>query len=160
MFHRSIAGEPYWTVSTDGAAVPSSRLRPATASSPIHRAASTRLICPCATRMTGPPGQSGRGPGQDAVGAGGDGLRALAVPRAVRPERPAGYLLADLATGHALVVAVVPLGEVGIDQVHGQPGQLRRLERAGARAAQHESRVHAVEDRAQRGGLVGAERGQ
>ena len=54
MFHRSIAGEPYWTVSTDGAAVPSSRLRPATASSPIHRAASTRLMCPCATRMTGP----------------------------------------------------------------------------------------------------------
>ena len=63
----------------------------------------------------------------------------LATRRRVRPDRPAGDRLPDLRRGQPLVLAVIPLGEIGVD--HGacaKVGQLaglpRPLSRTDARA--------------------------
>src|SRR4029079_25638 len=82
----------------------------------------------------------------DAVAAGCDLGRRLAVREAVAPQVPAGLLLADLRRRDALVVAVVPLEEVLADLAAvAEPGQTRGLARAVERAREHEREVVAVE---------------
>ena len=83
----------------------------------------------------------------------------LAAGRAVGPQRPARALGADLRRRPALVVAVVDLGQVGLDlgRVAGQP---RGLARANARRREHERELAARQPLTQRAGGLAAALGE
>ena len=115
--------------------VSSLKNRPTSAGCSTQRAVSTRSEWPWAkTRVRScsrarATTRSRRAETSSAVSPPGDG---------VRPDRPAGHVLADLRGGHALVVAVGPLDEVVVDRGVGEAGQLGRTTRALPRARQDE----------------------
>ena len=93
-----------------------------------------------------PVGERVGGAGQHPIGARGRPASArLAAGHAVRSRASSpGSRLADLGGGEALVVAVVPLGEVVVDRRRRAARPARRCrERARARAGQHEGRAAA-----------------
>src|SRR5262247_3897301 len=77
--------------------------------------------------------------GDDAVDAGADLRRRFAARTAVAEEHPARLLVVDLLGGEPLVVAVIPLVQIGLDRRAGaEAGELARLARPAQRARQHE----------------------
>ena len=79
-----------------------------------------------------------RHPVQQFVGPLGHLRRALATRNRMRPHAPVRHRLPDLVGGQALVVAVIPLGEVLGHLVHVQTRQLGSVLRTLARTAQHQ----------------------
>jgi hypothetical protein len=74
-----------------------------------------------------------------AVRAGADVLRRLASRASIPEQQPAGRPLADLSRGQPLVLAVIPLGQIGVD--HGgsaKVGQLAGLPRPLSGTDEHE----------------------
>ena len=102
----------------------------------IQRAPSTRRMCPCANRATLPSTSRAR---DHAVGAGADVFRRLSSRASIPEQQPAGRPLTNLLRGQALVLAVIPLGQVGVD--HGasaKVGQFAGLSRPLSRTDEHE----------------------
>ena len=86
----------------------------------------------------------GAGPLDDSIGAGSNLGRRLTAGTAVAKELPAGVPLADFGKAQALILAVVPFDEVGIDRGDWlEPRELAgasgALERAGENACELES---------------------
>ena len=131
-FHRWITGISCSVPSTDGAAVSRAIRAPSIARRPIHRAPITRLMWPCATRTTGPSPQIGP-PRARAPGRLGPHLRGglAAGHRWVHIVQP-GLRSRISGAGHALVVAVVPFGQVVVDRVDAPARRARRCARPAA----------------------------
>jgi hypothetical protein len=84
----------------------------------------------------------------------------LPAGAAVGPDVPVRIVVVDVDGGAALVLAVVPLAEVLVDGVDGEPGQLRGAQRPGAGAGQHGDEAPAGQERGQGAGLSLAVGGQ
>src|SRR5262245_28545292 len=83
-------------------------------------------------------GESGANAVEHLVRSGADLLGGFAAGARVGPDGPVRHGFADLWGGEALVVAVVPLGEVGGDLVDAEPGQLGGAPGPGSWAGQHQ----------------------
>ena len=98
------------------------------------------------------PGRGG--PRDDAVRACRDLLRGLAARHDAGPDRPAWVGLLDLASGHPLVSAVIPLRNIGLRLRHvPESREPAGVARAAQRARQDEGERAAGEDRPERGRL-------
>ena len=100
---------------------------------PSQRAASTRRKCALEKSSTSPV--DGAHARDHAIRARADLLRRLAARTAVAEELPVRALRVDLGRGAPLVVAVVPLDEVGVDvgavaEARQLAGSARALQRA------------------------------
>ena len=131
---------------------PSTNSAPPLTGSPSQPAASTRLKWPCPTVTTGPVSsavrtrasiRSARAPTSAAVSPPGGSPVQIVQP---------GRLVADVRGGHALVLAVRPLGQVlgHLDRADvAEAGQLGRADRPAARAGEHGGRTDARQQRGQ-----------
>ena len=93
--------------------VSSKKCYPAPAGNPIQRAASTRSRCPCANSATSPLAPRAR-----AITRSTRALTSSGVSPPGHPSRkitPSGSAVVDLFWGQAFVLAVIPLGEIGVD---------------------------------------------
>ena len=85
----------------------------------------------------------------------------LTAGRALGPDRPVRSVGPDLERRPALVVAVVPLDEVGIDpDAVGEPGKSRRVQRPRERARDDRGECMAGQPRCQVERLLAADRGE
>ena len=154
MFQRSITGAPYCAPSTQGAAVPSSRLPPSTAGRPIQRAPSTPAEVPVrrrarpvrrrgAMRPGAAPGRLGPTPRPRSRHRAPDGSRTTirARARGSPPWSGPRSRRSPIRRGRA--------------RSHRRPGPAsRRCAAPAARAAQHLDRAKVAQDPAQRDGLT------
>ncbi len=139
-------------------AVPSANWAPCSGPNPRYTAVSTRQDV--GVREQQRVAGLRRAAREDPPGAVGDLLGGLPAGRVAVPDRPARHLDADLGGGEALVVAVLPLGEVVVDLGVGVAGEPRRLAGPLARAGEDEREIVGVEPGPERAGVVDAARQQ
>jgi len=111
---------------------------PAPAGSPIQRAANTRSTCPCANNKISQPKARAR---DDAIDPSANLLGRFATWAAVSEDQPARLYLVDLFRGLAIVLAVIPLGQIGVNHhILAETRQFARLARPLHRAAERAPR--------------------
>ena len=103
--------------------VSSRKCCPPPAGSPSQRAASTRSTWPCANSATSPVDRAR--PGDHPIHPRAHLLRRLAARASIPEDQPVRRRLADLLGRQSLVLAVVPLDQVGLDD--GRVAEARQL---------------------------------
>ena len=119
---------------------------PPPAGSPIQRATSTRSTCPCANRADVAVDRAGTG--YHPVHSRTHLLRGLATRASIPKDQPTRRDLVDLLGRQSLVLAIVPLDQVGVDDgLIAEARQLAGLSCPLHRAAENEPKRISCEHR-------------